>query len=66
MRVLVSNDDGIAAPGLAYLARALVDAGHDVLVAAPISEASGAGAGVGPIHMMGEGILVEEAVLPGL
>jgi len=62
----VSNDDGIAAPGLAYLARALVDAGHDVLVAAPISEASGAGAGVGPIHMMGEGILVEEAVLPGL
>jgi 5'-nucleotidase len=62
----VSNDDGIAAPGLAHLARALVASGHDVLVAAPISEASGAGAGVGPIHMMGEGILVQEADLPGL
>jgi 5'-nucleotidase len=62
----VSNDDGIAAPGLVHLATALVDSGHDVLVAAPISETSGAGAGIGPIHMMGQGILVEEVELPGL
>lgn len=56
MRVLVTNDDGVDAPGLAHLAAAMRDAGADVLVAAPRSEASGAGAGVGPLHTMTDGI----------
>jgi 5'-nucleotidase len=66
MRVLVTNDDGVRACGLAVLARALGDAGHDVLVAAPLDEASGAGAGVGPLHTFREGIHVEKVEVPGL
>jgi 5'-nucleotidase len=37
MRILVTNDDGIDAPGLAALVGKLVAAGHDVAVAAPSS-----------------------------
>ena len=66
MRVLVTNDDGVRAPGLAHLARALRAGGHELTIAAPLREASGAGAGVGPIHTMGDGILVERLRLPGL
>lgn len=66
MRILATNDDGVRAPGLAVLARALADAGHDVYVVAPASEASGAGAGVGPLHAMGGGIAVETLELPAL
>jgi 5'-nucleotidase len=62
----VTNDDGVRAPGLACLARALQAAGCDVKVIAPLSEASGAGAGVGPLHTMGKGIHVEELALDGL
>jgi 5'-nucleotidase len=40
-RVLVTNDDGIAAPGIRRLARAAVDHGFDVVVAAPSQESSG-------------------------
>ncbi|MGA2529629.1 MAG: 5'/3'-nucleotidase SurE [Acidimicrobiales bacterium] len=63
MRVLVTNDDGFDAPGLACLARALCEAGHDVIVVAPQSEASGAGAGIGPVHLRQGGIR-SEAVAP--
>ncbi|MGH9294662.1 MAG: 5'/3'-nucleotidase SurE [Acidimicrobiales bacterium] len=66
MRVLVTNDDGVGAPGLAHLGRALADAGHDVLVAAPFVEVSGAGAGIGPLHTMDEGIQVTPRTEPGL
>jgi 5'/3'-nucleotidase len=66
MRVLVTNDDGFDAPGLAVLARAMAKAGHDVVVVAPLTEASGAGAGVGPLHVMGRGIPVEAVAPPGL
>ncbi|HXY44501.1 MAG TPA: 5'/3'-nucleotidase SurE [Acidimicrobiales bacterium] len=66
MRVLVTNDDGVRAPGLAHLARALRGDGHDLTIAAPLREASGAGAGVGPIHTMGDGIVVERLRLAGL
>jgi 5'-nucleotidase len=66
VRVLVTNDDGVHAPGLSHLTRALVGSGHDVVVAAPLTEASGAGAGVGPIHTMGDGIVVDEVRLQGL
>lgn len=44
MRVLVTNDDGIDSPGLAVLANLAATAGHDVVVAAPAHEYSGASA----------------------
>jgi 5'-nucleotidase len=40
-RVLITNDDGIAAPGLAALARAARRHGFDVVVAAPEQQMSG-------------------------
>jgi 5'-nucleotidase len=42
MRVLVSNDDGVDAPGIRALAEGLREAGHDVLVVAPDRDRSGA------------------------
>ncbi|WP_194928723.1 5'/3'-nucleotidase SurE [Pseudactinotalea sp. HY158] len=44
MRVLITNDDGIDSPGLVPLAHAALAAGHEVLVAAPNKEYSGAAA----------------------
>jgi len=64
-RVLVTNDDGIDAPGLRALARAARDAGHDVTVAAPARQSSGASASI----MAGEEggrIAVEQRTLAGL
>lgn len=49
MRVLVTNDDGVDAPGLAVLARAVHAAGHDTLVVAPVDERSGASAAIGAL-----------------
>jgi 5'/3'-nucleotidase len=59
VRVLVTNDDGVSAPGLAALTRALVGwaqasgpAGHpehQIIVVAPSSNYSGAGAAVGSV-----------------
>jgi 5'-nucleotidase len=45
-RALVTNDDGIDAPGLVALAAAAVAAGLEVVVAAPARQASGASAGI--------------------
>lgn len=42
MRVLVSNDDGVDAPGIQALAEGLRAAGHEVLVVAPDRDRSGA------------------------
>ena len=42
MRVLVSNDDGVDAPGIHALAQGLRDAGHDVYMVAPDRDRSGA------------------------
>ena len=42
MRVLVSNDDGVDAPGIRALAKGLREAGHEVLVVAPDRDRSGA------------------------
>lgn len=50
MRVLVTNDDGVRAPGIAALARAAAEGGHDVVVVAPMIDYSGASAAVGPVH----------------
>ena len=41
MNILLSNDDGIYAPGLRSLYRVLIDAGHSVTVVAPAMEQSG-------------------------
>jgi 5'-nucleotidase len=59
VRVLVTNDDGVTAPGLAALTRALVGWAersaasggpqHDIVVVAPSSNYSGAGASVGSV-----------------
>ncbi len=50
MRILVTNDDGIESEGLHVLARSMREHG-EVIIAAPDSEYSGAGAAVGPIHL---------------
>ena len=50
-RILVTNDDGIASTGLHVLARTMRQHG-DVVVVAPEVEHSGAGAGVGPLHLI--------------
>ena len=43
MNILLTNDDGIQAPGLRALDKALRDAGHTVQVVAPVSEQSAVG-----------------------
>ncbi|MEJ6489906.1 5'/3'-nucleotidase SurE [Leucobacter sp. USCH14] len=45
-RVLVTNDDGIDAPGLLALAAAAVAAGYDVTIAAPATQSSGSSASI--------------------
>jgi 5'-nucleotidase len=57
MRVLVTNDDGIDSPGLRWLARAAAREGHDVVVAAPVTEASGSSAAMTAIEENGKIIL---------
>jgi 5'/3'-nucleotidase len=43
---LVTNDDGIASPGLAALVNCVIDCGLDPVVAAPTTESSGTSAGL--------------------
>lgn len=43
MHVLLTNDDGIMAPGLRALYAALTEAGHTVLAVAPLRQQSGVG-----------------------
>ncbi|MDY7086363.1 MAG: 5'/3'-nucleotidase SurE [Actinomycetota bacterium] len=56
-RILVTNDDGIDAPGLRQLARAAAREGHDVTVAAPVTEASGSSAAMTAVEEHGKIIL---------
>jgi 5'-nucleotidase len=65
MKVLVTNDDGVASPGLHALARAVADAGHQVVVAAPDREQSGTGAAIGQVRI-DRPIDAERVELPGL
>ena len=65
MRLLVTNDDGVRAPGLVVLAQALVKDGHDVVVAGPVNDMSGSGAGFGPAYAP-EGVVLEQVELPEL
>lgn len=63
-RVLVTNDDGVHAPGILALAVALAEDGHDVVVVAPLDDRSGSGAALGPGHATG--VRTERLELPGL
>ncbi len=65
MRLLVTNDDGILAPGIAALARALIGAGHEVVVAAPADDRSGASAAIGGMRA-DESIELQRVELEGL
>jgi 5'-nucleotidase len=65
MKVLITNDDGYAAPGLRALAAAIVAAGHDVWVAAPRREQSGASASIGRVEY-GSPVSVQEHTLTDL
>jgi 5'-nucleotidase len=65
VRILVTNDDGVSAPGIAALARAAHEAGHEVVVVAPLVDYSGAGAAVGPVHSR-DGVDYESHVIGDL
>jgi 5'-nucleotidase len=68
MRILVTNDDGVEAPGIRALAGALVRDGHDVTVLAPTTDRSGSGAAVGTVYGLGPAPIhtVEWPELPGV
>jgi len=65
VRILVTNDDGVRAPGIAALATTAAATGHDVVVVAPLIDYSGSGAAVGPVHSR-EGVDYEAHVIDGL
>ena len=60
-RILVTNDDGVRAPGIHVLIQALVAAGRDVVVAAPLDDRSGASAALMARYL--DDILYEEVEL---
>jgi 5'-nucleotidase len=69
LRVLITNDDGILAPGIRSLARAAVRDGLDVVVAAPREDASGTSAAMTAIehdaHVVIEEQAIEDLGVPG-
>lgn len=65
MRIVLTNDDGVEAPGLRALAIACADLGHDLLIAAPSDDLSGAGAAIGRIRA-DQRIETKRVSLPGL
>ncbi|MGD0881561.1 MAG: 5'/3'-nucleotidase SurE [Acidimicrobiales bacterium] len=68
MRILITNDDGVFAPGIAALARGLHAAfgeEHELVVVAPLTDHSGASAAVGPVYER-ESIPYEHVDIPGL
>jgi len=62
--VLVTNDDGVASPGLAALVWGVIGPGRRVVVAAPASEQSGTSAAVAPRPP--EGVRIEPVALAGV
>ena len=64
MRILITNDDGIDAPGIRALIRAVARAGYDVVVAAPLKEASGSSAAMTAVEQDGK-IVVERREIAG-
>lgn len=65
VRVLITNDDGIAAPGIQALAWAARQRGLDVVVAAPMEEASGTSAAMSAVERDGR-VVVNDHPLPDL
>jgi len=68
MRILITNDDGVFAPGIAALARGLLAAfggEHELVVVAPLTDHSGASSAVGPVYER-ESIPYEHVDIPGL
>jgi 5'-nucleotidase len=68
VRILITNDDGVFAPGIEALARGLAarfDGVHELLVVAPLIDHSGAGAAVGAVYER-ESIPYESVQIPGL
>jgi 5'-nucleotidase len=64
VRILITNDDGIDAPGIRALTRAVARAGHDLVVAAPLTEASGSSAAMTAVEKDGK-IVVQRRELAG-
>lgn len=64
MRLLVTNDDGIEAPGLHALVRALDQAGYDLVVVAPDRNHSGYGAAIGDLGSS-HALAIAPAAIPG-
>jgi 5'-nucleotidase len=62
---LITNDDGIASPGIRTLTRAALDTGLAVIVAAPSWDSSGASASLTSVEQDGR-LLLEPWVLEGL
>lgn len=62
---LVTNDDGIDSIGIAVLADAALDAGFDVVVAAPNWDSSGAAASLTAVEEHGK-VVLHEAQVDGL
>lgn len=62
---VITNDDGIDSEGLRMLARAAVEAGWDVVVAAPDRQASGSGAAMTAVQADGR-VVVERRTLAGI
>jgi 5'-nucleotidase len=61
-RVVVTNDDGVAAPGIRWLAAAARSAGLDVVVAAPEREASGMSAALSAVTEEGRVVLTRHSL----
>jgi len=63
-RILITNDDGIDSPGIRHLTRAAAHLGLDIVVAAPLTEASGTSAAMTAVEQNGR-IVVQERELAG-
>lgn len=65
LRILITNDDGVAAPGIRALATAVAALDHDVVVAAPREEQSGMSAALTAVVADGQ-IVVSSYDMPGI
>lgn len=65
MNLLLTNDDGINAPGLLTLAQRLHADGHELTLVAPLHETSGSGTSVGS-QLDGTLVIFNLVELPGL
>ncbi len=64
MRVLITNDDGIDAPGLRALAAVALERAHDAYVIAPSSNNSGSSASILTVPQ-GRGLVLQPHSWPG-